>query len=71
MRESDTYLAILDEGRLDQMKKLLLRLGQKSLGVPGKSITATLAAITDLDRLENWFDHLAEVKTWQELLALP
>jgi hypothetical protein len=71
MRESDTYLAILDEGRLEQTKKLLLRSGQKSLGVPGESVAATLAAITDLDRLENLFDRLPEVKTWQELLALP
>jgi hypothetical protein len=74
MRDSDTYLAILDEGReegrLEQAKKLLLRFGQKSLGAPGERVTATLAAFTDLERVESLFDRLSEVRSWEELLAL-
>ncbi len=70
MRESDTYMAILDEGRVEQAKKLLLRLGKKSLGVPGETEEAVLAAITDLKRLERLHDHVFDVKTWQELLAI-
>jgi predicted transposase YdaD len=79
MRDSDTYQAILDEGReqgreqgrLEQAKKLLLRSGQKSLGAPGDTVTAAVTAITDLQRLEHMHELLGDVKTWQELLALP
>jgi hypothetical protein len=75
MRDSDTYLAILDEGRdegrIEQTKKLILRFGQKSLGPPGERVTATLAGITDLERLELLFERLSDVKSWEELLALP
>jgi hypothetical protein len=70
MRDSDTYMAIIDEGRLDQTKKLLLRFGQKSLGAPSESVAATLAASTDLQRLELLLERLGEVKSWQELLAV-
>ena len=71
MRESSTYLGILEEGAISEVKKLLLRLGQKSLGVPAENVSATLAASTDLDRLERWLESLPEVKSWEELLALP
>ncbi len=69
MRDSDTYMAILDEGRVEQTKKLILRLGQKTLGAPEETVKATLAGLTDLDRLEHLLERLSEVKTWQELLA--
>jgi len=71
MHESDTYLYILDEGRIDQTKKLILRLGQKSLGAPGESVAATLAGITDLERLERMADQLRDVRSWEDLLAVP
>jgi hypothetical protein len=70
MRDSDTYLAILDEGAVEEVKKLLFRFGQKSLGAPGEAVRATLAAMTDLERLERFFEHLGDVKSWQELLAI-
>ena len=77
MRDSDTYMAILDEGReegreegrLDEVKKMIVRLGQKSLGTPDENVKTTLEAITDLDHLEALVDRIAEVKSWQELLA--
>ena len=71
MRDSDTYLYILDEGRIDEVKKLILRFGQKSLGTPGESVTATLAGITDLERLELLLERVGDVQSWEELLALP
>jgi hypothetical protein len=74
MRDSSTYMAILDEGRdegaLAEAKKLLLRWGQQTLGSPGESIASALAACTDLDRLEKMLEHLGKVKSWQELLDL-
>jgi predicted transposase YdaD len=77
MRDSDTYMAILDEGReegieigrIDEVKKLILRFGQKSLGVPEEGITTALAALTDLERLERLLERVGEVKSWQELLS--
>jgi hypothetical protein len=71
MRESETYMAILEEGAIATAKKFILRLGQKSLGVPSESVTAALAAIEDQERLERIHDRLGEVKTWQELLETP
>lgn len=75
MRDSVTYQAILDEGReegrIDEVKKLIVRLGRKRLGAPGENVTATLAALTDLERLERLHEHLTEVQSWEELLALP
>jgi hypothetical protein len=71
VRDSDTYLAILDEGRIEEVKKLIVRLGQKWLVSPAESVTATLGAITDLDRLERLHERLGDVKSWEELLAVP
>ena len=71
MRDSDTYLAILDEGRIEEVKKLILRLGPKWLGVPAENVAAALAAITDLERLERLHQRLGDVRSWEELLAVP
>jgi hypothetical protein len=49
---------------------LILCFGQKSLGAPGEAVTACLAAITDLERLERMLENLGSVASWQELLAL-
>jgi hypothetical protein len=70
MRDSDTYLAILDEGHVEEAKKLLFLLGKKFLGPPGEPVMATLAAITDLERLELLLERLSDVKSWQELLEV-
>jgi hypothetical protein len=71
MRESDTYLAILDEGRLEEAKKLIFRLGQRRFGPPSEGIHARLTAETDLDRLEFLGERLLDVSSWEELLAAP
>jgi predicted transposase YdaD len=76
MRDSTTYQAILDEGRAeglsegraDEARKLLLRLGRKHLGEPGTTIEAAVRAINDLDRLELLAERITEVADWQELL---
>jgi predicted transposase YdaD len=69
MRESDTYMAIIDEGRLEELKKLILRWGQKKLGNPDEVVTTFLAGSEDIDRLELLLERIAVVETWQELLA--
>lgn len=69
MRESVTYQAILDEGRVEAIQKTILRLGRKLIGPPNESTIAALSAIDDLERLEFLSEQLLDVKTWQELMA--
>lgn len=71
MRESDTYLAILDEGAIVELKKVILWLGQQSLGSPSESVAARLAAMEDLEHLERIVKLTNSVKTWEELLETP
>ncbi len=68
MRESDTYLAILDEGREDEAKSVILRLGQDRFGAPGDSIVARLSGITDLERLHRLQHRLSKASDWEDLL---
>ena len=38
MRESDTYLAIMDEGRQEQAKEDILFFGERRFGPPDESV---------------------------------
>lgn len=71
MRESDTYLAILEEGAVEQTQKILLRQGRKRFGEPGATTQAALQAISDLSRLERLIDRVLDAASWQELLQTP
>jgi hypothetical protein len=69
MRDSDTYLAILDEGRLEEAKEWLLELARERFGPPDESVTAAIAALMDLERLDRMRSRLLKVASWQELLG--
>jgi hypothetical protein len=71
MRESDTYLAIMDEGREAEAKKLILLMGQERFGPPEDAVRTRLQAITNMDRLERLGVQLLRVSSWQELLDTP
>jgi hypothetical protein len=75
LRESDTYQAILDEGRMegkiDQIKAIIFRCGQARLGPPDAAVTTGLQSISDLARLERILDRLFEAKNWDDLLETP
>jgi hypothetical protein len=71
VRESDSYQAILDEGRAEGAQRMLLRQARKKLGEPDEATRAALGQITDLDRLERLIDRLSEVSTWHDLLQTP
>jgi hypothetical protein len=71
VRESTTYQAIVEEGQVKEALRLLFRLGRKRLGEPTDPQRTALESITDLDRLEELHDRLAEVESWQELLQNP
>ncbi len=72
MRDSDTFMAILDEGevkgRIREARKLIFRLGQKSLGLPTDDINAEIDAINDLERLESLCERIHDAKSWADLL---
>jgi predicted transposase YdaD len=75
MKESVTYQKILGEGRAEgraeEAKRILKRLGCRRFGKHEPLIEAAIDAIADLDRLEQLSDRVLEVTGWEELLAQP
>ena len=75
MKEPVTYQKILREGRAEgraeEAKRILKRLGCRRFGKPEPLIEAAIDAIADLDRLEQLSDRVLEVAGWEELLAHP
>ncbi len=71
MHESDTYLAILDEGAIKEVRKLVLRLGQKRFGPPSEDVVTAVNGIEDLARLERMHEGILDVSNWQEFLQMP
>ncbi|HYT87432.1 MAG TPA: DUF4351 domain-containing protein [Gemmataceae bacterium] len=71
MHESDTYLAILDEGAIKEARKLVLRIGQKKFGPPPDAVVTMVQGIEELERLERLQERILDVSSWQELLQLP
>ena len=68
MRDSDTYLMILDEGREEQVKKDILLIGGERFGPPPEEIAIRLNAVTDLDRLERMIRRAVKASNWQEIM---
>jgi hypothetical protein len=71
MRESDTYLAILDEGQEKATRESILIVGEERLGPPSEAIRSQLANITDLEHLKRMLRRTAKAASWQEILATP
>ena len=70
--ESNAFIQyFVDKGRTEESAKILLRLGRIRFGPPPGQGKATLAGITNLNRLEELGDRLFEVSSWDELLAAP
>jgi hypothetical protein len=65
-------MAIIDEGREQQAKRLLLSLGKKLFGPAPDTIIARLHGITeDVDRLERMHDRILDASNWEDLLDTP
>jgi predicted transposase YdaD len=71
MRESTTYQAILDEGRIEALHGILLRQGRLRFGPPSEAVTAAVTGIRDVDRLGRMADLLLTASGWQEVLDTP
>jgi predicted transposase YdaD len=75
MRESTAYQAILDEGRAEgrteEARELVIRLGRKRWGEPEATIASAIKAINNRERLESMAERINEVAGWQDLLHTP
>ena len=68
MQESDTYLAILDEGQEKFARRAILLVGEERLGTPDESTKERLSNITDLARLKRMVRRAAKAASWQEIV---
>jgi hypothetical protein len=71
MHESDTYLAILEEGEKIGARKSILILGTKRFGLPEKTVKDRLNTVTDLDHLDRMFHCAIIAASWQEIIDTP
>ncbi len=74
---SSTYQALeargiakgIVEGRAEEARRTILRLGTKRLGEPNDEVVTAVDAIAGLEMLEAIVDRLLGVESWQDLLA--
>ena len=71
MHESDTFLAILDEGQEKAFREAILLQGEDRFGPPNEAVKASLQNITDLDRLKHLVRQTPKAASWQEILNTP
>ena len=71
MQESDTYLAILDEGQEKATREDILLVGEERFGPPDESVRTQLNAVTDLPRLKRMVRRAVKAASWQEILDTP
>jgi hypothetical protein len=64
-------MAIIDEGRELEARRILLLQGEDRFGLPDETVKKRLQAITALEHLERFGRHLFRVSSWQELLDTP
>jgi arginyl-tRNA synthetase len=68
MQESDTYLAILDEGQEKYAREAILVVGEERFGPAEEAVRVQLANITDLERLKRMHRRAVKAANWQEIL---
>jgi len=71
MRESETFMAIIDEGREIQTRKLIRRFAERTLGEPDEATITRIEGITDIDRLERIIGRVLNARSWEDLLDTP
>jgi hypothetical protein len=69
MRESVTYMAVLEEGRIDEARRMILRLGTTRFGPPDDASRARLDALAELEKLEALGDRVLTAVSWEDILA--
>ncbi len=77
MRESSTYQAILqegrvegrDEGRKEEARSLLLRLGRQRFGAADARTLKAVESAKSIEELERLANRLLKAESWSELLS--
>ena len=64
MEDSTTYQGIVQKGRLDEARKLLVRMARKRFKRSSPEGEAALAAIADLEQLEQLGETLLKARSW-------
>jgi hypothetical protein len=71
MQESDTYLAILDEGQEKFAREAILLFGEERFGPPEEWVKVQLNNVMDLEHLRRMVRRAAKAASWQEILDTP
>jgi hypothetical protein len=75
MHESDTYLAILEEGeekgQEKHARKAVMLVGQEKCGIPPEDVRNRLENIKDLERLDRMLRRALKAGSWNEILETP
>ena len=71
MKESTTYQAIVEEGRAEEARRMLLLIGEARFGPPDAVTQATLEQMQDVAQLEELGVRLGSAGSWQELMPPP
>lgn len=69
MMESSTYRGLINDGRIEEAKTILLRQGRIKFGEPDEATEAAVRSMKRLKRLEALSERLLSVDSWDELLA--
>ena len=69
MKESVTYQAIIEEGRVEAIREALLHLAVRKLGKPDRKTAKSISIISDYEQLLRLHDRVQDVDSWQELLS--
>jgi hypothetical protein len=72
MKESSFYQGIVEEGRIEEAHRILLRVGKNRFGGPPTTDQqSVIDAINDAARLEDLVVRAGQVGSWAELLKAP
>jgi hypothetical protein len=69
MEQSVTYQAILNRGKAEEARKMLLIFGRTRFGEPAATELEALNAITEVGRIEKIAERLQDAANWRELLG--
>ena len=56
-------------GRAEGLQETILRVGTKRYGEPSAEARLVVESVSDFERLQSLVERLAEVESWEELLA--
>lgn len=73
MRESSVIQHFLEEGREEgrilEVRRLLVRLGTRRFGIPNSDVMAKIEAIKDPATLESLCENVQDISVWDDLLS--